>query len=583
MGETQSNLVVADYVLVIGFFVVMLVIGIYFAGRMRDMKDYFAGGKQVPWWLSSVSYWMSSFSAFAFVALSAMAYKHGFVAVTMWWMIAVLTILTGHLVAARWRRVATTSPLEFVEQRYGVVMRQGLSYLGGVLIVLDDATKIVAIGMVVSVSLGFPTMGAILACGLIMLTYTLLGGLWAVLITDMVQFVVMLTAVIVLVPLAFSRVGGVAGLVEKLPEDAWALTGGKYTLTYLAVLGFIQLLNLSTRWSLVQRFYAVPSDADARKVCYLAAVLFFVVAPVLLFPAIAASIFLPGVEDPDRIYGLLCRELLPVGMLGMLVAAIFSATMSSLSSDYNAVASVVTNDVYKRLVVRSASDRHYVAAGRAFTLIVGLVTVGIALAMAKLAEGTLLFDVMVVILSLLGPSTMIPVFAGLLSRRVSGAGAMCGMMTGVVFSLVARLFGSALLRLLDAIAAPLVGYIFAVEEISETAFMTISIASTTVGLIVGSILWPGSPETRERVRRFLTGLTEREIPQAASPDSGDTKVSPVPIVGAAVAVLGGLLLVVVLASVPIGQGTCSLVVGSSMLVLGSGLIVLSRLFRRGSA
>jgi len=403
------------------------------------------------------------------------------------------------------------------------------------------------------------------------------------LITDMVQFVVMLTAVIVLVPLAFSRVGGVAGLVEKLPEDAWALTGGKYTLTYLAVLGFIQLLNLSTRWSLVQRFYAVPSDADARKVCYLAAVLFFVVAPVLLFPAIAASIFLPGVEDPDRIYGLLCRELLPVGMLGMLVAAIFSATMSSLSSDYNAVASVVTNDVYKRLVVRSASDRHYVAAGRAFTLIVGLVTVGIALAMAKLAEGTLLFDVMVVIFSLLGPSTMIPVFAGLLSRRVSGAGAMCGMMTGVVFSLVARLFGSALLRLLDAIAAPLVGYIFAVEEISETAFMTISIASTTVGLIVGSILWPGSPETRERVRRFLTGLTEREIPQAASPDSGDTKVSPVPIVGAAVAVLGGLLLVVVLASVPIGQGTCSLVVGSSMLVLGSGLIVLSRLFRRGSA
>ena len=583
MGEIQSPLVVADYLLVVGFFVVMLAIGIYFAGRMRDMKDYFAGSKQVPWWLASVSYWMSSFSAFAFVALSAIAYKNGFVAVTTWWIIAVMTIITGHLVAARWRRVATTSPMEFVEQRYGLLMRQGLSYLGGVLIVLDDATKIMAVGMVVSASLGLPTMGAILACGLIMLTYTLLGGLWAVLITDMVQFVVMMTTVIVLVPLALARVGGVAGFVQSLPEDAWALTGGKYTVAYLSVLSIIQFLNLSTRWSLVQRFYAVPRDTDARKVCYLAAVLFAVMAPVLLFPAVAASIYLPGEENPDRIYGLLCRELLPVGMLGMMVAAIFSATMSSLSSDYNAVASVLTTDVYKRLVVCSASDRHYVAAGRVFTLIVGLVTVGIALALAELTEGTLLFDLMVVIFTLLGPSTMIPVLAGLLSRRVSGGGALCGMATGVVVSLVARLFGLDFLHLIDPIAAGLTGHTIAIEEIPETAFMTISIASTTLGLIIGSVIWPGSRLTRERTHRFLRGLTAPETQPASSPASADTKVSPVPIVGTAIAALGGLLLVVVLASVPVERGICSLIVGAWMLVFGCGLIVLPRLMRRASA
>lgn len=582
MGEAQSPLVIADYVLVVGFFAVMLAIGIYFARRMRDMTDYFAGGKQVPWWLSSISYWMSSFSAFAFVALSGVAYKYGFVAVTTWWIIAVMTIITGHLVAARWRRVATTSPMEFVERRYGLVMRQGLSYLGGVLIVLDDATKIMAIGMVVSASLGFPTMGAILACGLIMLTYTLLGGLWAVLITDMVQFVVMLTTVIVLVPLALSRVGGASGFVERLPDDAWALTAGEYTVAYLSVLAILQLLNLATRWSLVQRFYAVASDADARKVCYLAAALFMVMAPVLLFPAVAASIYLPGQEDPDRIYGLLCRELLPVGMLGMMVAAIFSATMSSLSSDYNAVASVLTTDVYKRLVVRSASERHYVAAGRVLTLIVGLVTVGIALTFAALIEGTL-FDLMVIIFTLLGPPTMIPVLAGLLSRRVSGAGALCGMVTGLVVSLLAHLFGLALLHYLDAIATPLIGPALTVQEIPQTAFMTISIVSTTLGLIVGSVIWPGSPETRERTHRFLTGLRARETQPVAPPAPADTKVSPAPIVGTAIAALGGLLLVVVLVSVSIDEGVCSLIVASCMLALGAGLIALPRLLRRTSA
>jgi len=156
------------------------------------------------------------------------------------------------------------------------------------------------------------------------------------------------------------------------------------------------------------------------------------------------------------------------------------------------------------------------------------------------------------------------------------------MAAGVMVSLVARLFGLGLLHVLDAIAAPLVGHAFGVEEIPETAFMAVSIASTVVGLIVGSVIWPGSRETRERPHRFLTGLRAREIEPASPPASADTKVSPAPIVGTAVAALGGLLLVVVLVSVPIDEGVCSLIVAASMLVLGLGLIALPRLLRRAS-
>ena len=580
MNQSSNPLIATDYVIIAGFFAVMLAVGFYFAGRMHNVKDYFAGGKQVPWWLSSVSYWMSSFSAFAFVAHSSLAYRFGVLPVTFWWLSAPAMIICAHLVAARWRRVATTSPMEFIEERYGIVMRQALSWLGTVLVILDDGLKVVAIGMVVSASLGFDVYVAIISCGLIMLTYTLLGGLWAVLITDFVQFIVMMAAVIVLVPLAIARVGGVDSFFAQLPDGFFSPTEPeKYNWGYLVSLVILCFLGYCTRWSLVQRFYSVKSDADARKVCYLVAGLNVLVAPMLLFPAMAASVFLPGVEDPDRIYGLLCKELLPAGMLGMLIAAIFSATMSSLSSDYNAIASVLTTDVYKRLFAPSASERTSILAGRIFTLLVGLITIGIALSFVIFGKEKTLFDLMIIVFALLGPSTTIPVVAGLVSKRVSGAGALCATITGIVVSFTARFAGPALLCLVDPFVHRWLGFSVATDAISERTLMIIGITSTFAGLIVGSILMPGTSEKRRKVARFLDGVTARERgPEPAAPPPG-AAVSPAPMIGVAVSTLGALLLVVVLATVPVAQAAWSLGVGAAMLAVGIALILVPRLTR----
>ena len=278
--------------------------------------------------------------AFAFVANSSLAYRFGVLPLTCWWMGSLTAVAAGFLVAARWRRVASTSPMEFIEERYGRVMRQGLSWVGTILILLDDATKILAVGYVVSTSLGFPMKTAIISSGIIILCYTFMGGLWAVIVTDFVQFVVMLSAILVLAPLAWIRVGGWQQFVHDSPAGSFSLTAGKYTWLYLCLLATLQFFSYCTRWSLVQRFYAVPTDRDARKVCCLVAVLSAGFAPLIIFPAMAARIFLPGIEYPDQVFGTVCSHLLPVGMLGMLVAGIMSSTMAALSGDYNAVAAV---------------------------------------------------------------------------------------------------------------------------------------------------------------------------------------------------------------------------------------------------
>ena len=142
----ESSLHTADYWVLAGFFVVMMMIGLVYAARMRNLKDFFGGGRHVPWWLAGVSLYMTTFSAFTFVSYSAIAYRDGFVAVTVWWFSIPGCLLSAYFLARRWRRAATTSPVEYLETRFSPFLRQCFSWFGVPLIVLDDALKLFVIG-----------------------------------------------------------------------------------------------------------------------------------------------------------------------------------------------------------------------------------------------------------------------------------------------------------------------------------------------------------------------------------------------------------------------------------------------------
>ena len=177
-----------DYIVLVGYFALMLGIGIYFYRYMRGMKDYFSGGNRIPWWLSGISFYMSSFSAFAFVGYSTMAYKFGWVAVTLFWTAVPATLVSVVFFSRKWRRARIDSPVEYLELRYNRIVRQLFAWEGIPVKIIDDALKLVAIGIVVTTALGLGEKGltqCILWSGLIILTYTLLGGLWAVVVTDL--------------------------------------------------------------------------------------------------------------------------------------------------------------------------------------------------------------------------------------------------------------------------------------------------------------------------------------------------------------------------------------------------------------
>ncbi|MBZ5666850.1 MAG: hypothetical protein LAO30_19870, partial [Acidobacteriia bacterium] len=553
-----NNLGLADSIIIAGFFVVMLCIGIYYAGQMRDLKTYFSGGRQVPWWLSGVSLYVSSFSAFTFVAYSELAYKYGMLAVTIWWLMVPCILISAQFFAARWRRTASTSPLEYIETRFGLSLRQGLAWLGVPLITIDDGLKLFALGTLVSVSFGFDLMLAIYLSAGVLLAYTFMGGLWAVLVTDFVQFVILLTAVIVLVPLALARVGGMQGFVDHLPHGFFRPVGGNYTWYYILAFVLVQVCAYSTKWSYVQRYYSVRSDSDARKVGYLVAFLTFVGPVIFFLPPMAARAFLPPVTDTKNVYALLCNVLLPSGMKGLLIAAMFSATMSALSGDFNAVAAVVTKDIYQRLFATNYSERSLVNVGRLATLLAGLIALGVAVSITLLGGRSDLFTYMASLFGILMPPMAIPMMFGLISRKISAAGGLSGFLAGSAAGLIAFILS----------------FTLGASHLRDVTYMAWITTIPTLGaMFLVTHFRPNTPSQQERIQGFLSGLAPDGLDDARAATDEEAVSSPLRLIGLAVGSLGVLVVLAVLLFVPSGGRLVTLVVGSAMAGLGFVLSV----------
>ena len=207
----------ADYAVIAAFFAVMVGVGIFFSRRKQDAGAFFGSDKSVPWWLSGISFYMNSFSALAFVMYSALAYKYGWVPVTVSWLSVPAVLLGARFLAVRWRRAAKGSPIDFIATRYTPGMCKTLAWLGLPMQLLDNALKLLAIGTVVGVGMGFPLFWSICISGLIIVIYTFLGGLKATLVCDFIQFFVILAVVFTLPFLCLDRVGGFTGFIDKVP------------------------------------------------------------------------------------------------------------------------------------------------------------------------------------------------------------------------------------------------------------------------------------------------------------------------------------------------------------------------------
>ncbi len=535
-----------DKALLIGYFLLMLGIGGFFYRYMRGMKVYFSGGNKIPWWLSGVSFYMTSFSAFAFISYSGIAYTQGWVAVTLLWVTVPATLFSVLLFARRWRRARIDSPVEYLETRYSHAFRQICAWQGLPVTVVDDALKMIATGAVVSVGLGFPMKESILYSGVVMLSYTFMGGLWAVIITDFVQFVVLAAAVIVLVPLSLMKVGGIEGLMQKAPPGFFNLTTDDFNWVYIILLTALYCVAWSsTRWALIQKYYCVPKERDTLKMGALVTVLTIIGPPLMFLPALCASQFLPGILDSKEVYPRLCVALLPVGMLGLVIAAMFAATMSTLSGDFNVCAGVLTNDVYRRLFRPRASDKELVLVGRGMTLLIGVISIGVALLLLD-SDATKMFKNMVTLFGIAAAPLGVPMLLGLISKRTTNLSAIVGSVTGVAVGLL-------LFAFVDQINFLGIQWNEASKRLvtwgmpwdTEILLFVVTSVVTLVAMFGLSFLVPmTSSETQQSEefhQRLLTPIGQAPQDQATHAGSG-AAISPFRVVGICTLLIGLMML-----------------------------------------
>ena len=187
-----------DTIVIFIFSAFILCIGMLFARTGRNIKSFFAGGEAVPWFIGGLSLFMSFFSAGTFVAWGSIAYKYGWVSITIQWTMAFGALMAGLFIAPRWKRTGNLTAAEFIQQRLGETVKKLYVYIFMAVSLFIKGAVLYPVAKLVSVSLGFPLVPATIVLGIMMIAYTAVGGLWAVMVTDILQFVILTAAVLII-------------------------------------------------------------------------------------------------------------------------------------------------------------------------------------------------------------------------------------------------------------------------------------------------------------------------------------------------------------------------------------------------
>ena len=446
-----------DFITIIAFAAGIFFVGSLFASTGKNMKSFFAGGGNVPWWISGLSLFMGFFSAGTFVVWGSIAYSMGWVAITIQLTMAVAGFAVGLLIAPRWNRTGCLTAAEYITQRYGLTTQKLYTYIFLFISIFTTGSFLYPIAKIIEVAAGVQLETSILLLGLFCMLYVSLGGLRAVVVTDVLQFIILFAAVIMVIPLSFSRVGGVSEFLAKVPDGFFSLVSEEYSWVFIVAFMLYNLCFLGGNWAYVQRYTSVCTSGDARKVGRLFGML-YLFSPILwMLPPMIYRVFNPdlsGLEN-ENAYLLMCKETMPEGMLGLMLGGMIFATASSLNATLNISAGVFTNDIYKRLRP-SVHEHALMRVARISTLGFGVLAIVVALLIPSMGG---IVNVVISVAALTGVPLYLPLIWSLFSKNLTGrvllAVTMGSLAVNAFFKFITPNFGFSFTRAEEMLAGVL--------------------------------------------------------------------------------------------------------------------------------
>lgn len=434
-----------DIVTIFVFSLAVLLTGVALSRSGKDLKGFFGGGGNIPFGMSGLSLFMGFFSAGTFVVWGSIAYSHGFVAIVIQLTMAVAGFLVGSFIAPRWNRQGCLTAAEYITTNFGAGTQKAYTYLFLAVSIFTSGSFLYPVAKILEVAAGVPLTVSIVALGVFCIIYTTLGGLRGVMVTDVLQFVILFMAVVIAVPLSFGKIGGVVEFFDKAPQAFFECFNSEYTPWFIFAFCLYNSVFIGGNWSYVQRYTAVKSPRDARKVGWLFGAL-YLISPILwMLPPMIYRIYNPDLVglDNENAYLLMCKEALPSGFLGLMLGGMVFATASSLNGTLNISAGVFTNDIYKRLRP-AASDRSLISVARISTVFFGVLAIVVAM-MVKSMGG--IVNVVISVAALTGVPLYLPVIWSMFSKRQTGGTLLSVTLLSLAINLFFKFVSPAVLGL----------------------------------------------------------------------------------------------------------------------------------------
>ena len=452
--SARRPLRIADWIIVVVYLAGMLSVGVYFYIRAKkgSTADFFVGSRSIPFWAAGISIYATNTSSISYLATPAKAFE------TDWQYLTgkIVTVL-GLMFVAVWvvpvlRRLNLVSVFNYLEMRFHPAIRMLASALCMAMHVGSRMSVVLFLpALAIATITGIDVVWSILIMGVCTIIYTTMGGMRAVVWTDVFQVIVLMGGALFAIGWVFHSLGGAEVYETALAYNKTRTFNFSFDLTEPTVWGFVLLILFDTVLTfpkdqvLMQRTLATSSDKNAgRSIWIFAAVLLpggfmFYVIGTVLFAYYKAH---PERMDPllpiDATFPLFIAAELPTGVTGLIIAGIFSAAMGTLSSTINSVATLLSVDFYEKLA-RNPTQQKSVRFAEWMSVVIGLVGIGLALLLSMYDIHSLL-DLTIELAGLLGGGFAGAYTLGMFTRRANWQGVVVGIATAIVVTLTAWVF-----------------------------------------------------------------------------------------------------------------------------------------------
>ena len=427
------------------YLVAMLGMGIYFMRKENGADDFFKGGGRIPWWAAGISIYATMLSAITYMTIPAKAYTTNWTYYPMLWMILLVSFPVIRYYLPYFRKLNVTSAYEILEQRFNLFTRMLASTLFSIFMIVRMAIVLYLPSLALTAVTGIDIYLCIVLMGLVTIVYCTMGGVEAVIWGDVVQGLILVCgAIFSVIYLAVGTEGGIGGCInialenDKLQLFDWSNTWSQAT-WWVIILGGLanNLISYTSDQTVIQRYLTTPDEKSAGRGILVNGVMSVFVS--IAFYMIGTGLYTFYKTHPaeiditmgqsDAIFPFFMMSQMPAGVAGALIAAIFAATMSTISSNINSVATAFSIDFWKRF--RPTTDSQLVVVARWASVVSGVVGLLLALFMATWNIQSFLDffnEVLGLLTSGLGGLFFIAVFM----KRVKGYAALAGFVAGEV-------------------------------------------------------------------------------------------------------------------------------------------------------